>query len=385
MQFEVGKKYKLACGGYTTICDASDDGWAGGPVFVESGAGSWQMMVRYQAFLPNGDALQAPGYRVVSEWIDPVVPVESPDDWVVQDRVAYRHGVDERRWVVVETGLVHGSERNDWGPAGPCTPGVYHGRFLDASRKVRVELRCRRKDLPPVPDIVQDGRCVSCDEQAVPGTAGCGECNQFALESVGAPVEKWPRCFVCSRWGGRDSFVRYDRHDVCVWVDGCGREWPCSYDLDEFTPEYMKEVGWREVTEAEALAIVNKPIGAEPSGQVRTFASGATRNLDTNKYDYEGFLCPFVMKSFGAYMHSHRKQADGTIRDSDNWQKQIPLDVYMKSLLRHVRDVWETHRGGSPESPEDGHAIGLEEALNACLFNVQGYLHEVLKKERQDV
>jgi hypothetical protein len=75
-------------------------------------------------------------------------------------------------------------------------------------------------------------------------------------------------------------------------------------------------------------------------------------------------------------MHSHRQQTDGKLRASDNWTKGIPRDVYMKSIWRHFLDVWLSHRGYPTEA-------GLEEALCALLFNVQGYLHEVLKHERE--
>ncbi len=106
--------------------------------------------------------------------------------------------------------------------------------------------------------------------------------------------------------------------------------------------------------------------------KMREFATGATRNADADKYDYEGFLSPVVLERYAQYMHKHRKQADGQLRDSDNWQKGIPLEAYMKSLLRHVMDVWKEHRG-------HGTAEGLQEALCATVFNSMGYLHEVLK------
>lgn len=104
---------------------------------------------------------------------------------------------------------------------------------------------------------------------------------------------------------------------------------------------------------------------------MRTFESGATRNLDESKLDFEGFFSPLVMERFAEYMHKHRKQADGKLRDSDNWQKGIPLDAYMKSGYRHFFDWWKEHRGISTQE-------GLEDSLCALLFNVQGYLHECL-------
>ncbi len=112
---------------------------------------------------------------------------------------------------------------------------------------------------------------------------------------------------------------------------------------------------------------------------MRKFETGATRNDDSQKNDYEGFLSPLVIEAFGNYMTSHRKQADGTIRTSDNWQKGIPKDVYIKSMWRHFLDVWKLHRGYKVFSSEDGHEVNITEALCALLFNVQGNLHEELK------
>lgn len=70
-------------------------------------------------------------------------------------------------------------------------------------------------------------------------------------------------------------------------------------------------------------------------------------------------------------MARHQKQADGKLRASDNWQKGMPLDAYMKSGWRHFFDWWTEHRKlGSRE--------GLEDAICGLMFNLQGYLHEVL-------
>ena len=57
---------------------------------------------------------------------------------------------------------------------------------------------------------------------------------------------------------------------------------------------------------------------------MRNFDTGATRDNDDEKMDYEGFLSPIVLKEFGRYMHKHRKQTDGKFRESDNWQKGMP-------------------------------------------------------------
>jgi len=108
---------------------------------------------------------------------------------------------------------------------------------------------------------------------------------------------------------------------------------------------------------------------------MRKFETGATRNEDNSKLDYEGFLCPLVLERFATYMHKHRIQDDGSLRSSDNWQKGIPKEAYMKSGWRHFHDWWMEHRGH--ESRE-----GIEDALCGLLFNVQGYLHEILKEKK---
>ena len=108
---------------------------------------------------------------------------------------------------------------------------------------------------------------------------------------------------------------------------------------------------------------------------MRTFDTGATRDTDVDKFDYEGFNSPLVEHRFARYMHKHRKQADGGIRASDNWQKGIPKDAYMKSLHRHFMDLWLHHRGYHHLATEPD----IEEVLSAIRFNVNGYLHEVLK------
>ena len=104
---------------------------------------------------------------------------------------------------------------------------------------------------------------------------------------------------------------------------------------------------------------------------MRKFDSGATRDTDEGKLDFEGFLSPLVLRRFAQYMNFNRIQADGNLRDSDNWQKGIPKDAYMKSGWRHFFDWWRCHRHL---------AVGKQEALCALLFNVMGYLHEELRE-----
>jgi len=102
---------------------------------------------------------------------------------------------------------------------------------------------------------------------------------------------------------------------------------------------------------------------------IRTFETGAVRDTDTNKLDYDGFLSHKVLIRYAEYMNKHRVQSDGNIRSSDNWKKGIPKDQYMKSAWRHFVSVWSAHTDGQNN----------DEEVCALLFNMMGYLHENLK------
>ena len=123
----------------------------------------------------------------------------------------------------------------------------------------------------------------------------------------------------------------------------------------------------------ERLVATNKGVQIQlPTPIVRTFHTGANRDVDTNKYDYEAFLSPLVLEKFAEYMHKNRFLKDGSMRDGDNWQKGIPIDVYMKSLARHFMATWLKHRKGQPVEFDD---------LCAMMFNVQGLILEHLKAQ----
>lgn len=105
--------------------------------------------------------------------------------------------------------------------------------------------------------------------------------------------------------------------------------------------------------------------------KIRQFNTGATRDTDQGKLDYEGFLSPLVLQEYARYMTKHRKQSNGELRSSDNWQKGIPQEEYMKSGARHFMDWWLEHDGYKSRD-------GLMDALCGLMFNVQGYLFEEL-------
>lgn len=116
--------------------------------------------------------------------------------------------------------------------------------------------------------------------------------------------------------------------------------------------------------------------------KIRTFDTGATRDVDVGKLDYEGFLSPIVLERYAQYLHKHRIQSDGNLRDADNWQKGIPIKQYMKSKVRHLVFSWLLHRG-FPAIDDKGNKVDLEESLCAELFNTMGYLLEILKGKQK--
>lgn len=121
------------------------------------------------------------------------------------------------------------------------------------------------------------------------------------------------------------------------------------------------------------------------TGIIRKFSSGATRDTAEDKFDYEGFLSPAVLEAFASYMHFHRKQSDGSLRASDNWQAGIPVKELMKSLLRHVVDVWLIHRGYNAQRTEKGQVVtvSIMDALCGIIFNTFAYMHHLIQEKRK--
>lgn len=113
-------------------------------------------------------------------------------------------------------------------------------------------------------------------------------------------------------------------------------------------------------------------IDGQGKGGVRQFETGATRDVEAGKPDYEAFLSPLVIEAYGQYMNACRDTAAGR-RPGDNWQLGIALPAYMKSGWRHFFDWWKGHRAHDPE-------VELVIPLLAVIFNASGYLHELLKK-----
>jgi hypothetical protein len=120
-----------------------------------------------------------------------------------------------------------------------------------------------------------------------------------------------------------------------------------------------------------------------PMPLVRTFDTGATRDLDDTKDDPEGFYTPRVIHRFNQYMTHNRHLADGSVRDSDNWQRGIPREAYAKSLWRHHLAAWTEHRAWvSGDSAYDRDQLEVD--LCGVIFNAQGMLDTILKEKESD-
>lgn len=118
---------------------------------------------------------------------------------------------------------------------------------------------------------------------------------------------------------------------------------------------------------------------AETAKQMRDFATGAKRSSDAGKPDYWGFISHRAVKAFGEYMMRHQVCEDGSLRQSDNWKKGIPISSYQKSRSRHVRELEQMEELGTDLNDSGPESAAYEEALCALIFNAQGLLHERLK------
>jgi hypothetical protein len=74
-------------------------------------------------------------------------PVESPDDWVTQDRVPARPGIDQRAYLRATDTEV---DADGWMDAAAMqwSQMPIHGHRVNG---FTIQVRCRRRDLPPIP------------------------------------------------------------------------------------------------------------------------------------------------------------------------------------------------------------------------------------------
>jgi hypothetical protein len=98
--------------------------------------------------------------------------------------------------------------------------------------------------------------------------------------------------------------------------------------------------------------------------KVTKFASGAIRDIQTNKEDYIETISWRALRRFAVYM-TGKKSKYG----SGNFKKGIPITSYEQSLVRHLNKYLENkYEQGTREVNEDH--------LSAMVFNIFGIMHE---------
>lgn len=133
--------------------------------------------------------------------------------------------------------------------------------------------------------------------------------------------------------------------------------------------------------------------------KIRVFKGGATRDTSNGKFEPLGFIHPYCDYNFCQYMHKHRLQSNGELRDSDNWQSGFGKETLAHSFTRHVEDfkllhygffVYEDRNNGQAvrrvlneelkELPPNWKQITMTDALNGCRFNSEAYKLEHFKE-----
>ena len=152
----------------------------------------------------------------------------------------------------------------------------------------------------------------------------------------------------------------------------------------DFAADMAKKLAAQHIEDAKRFAAEHKEFSDEmtsepPGHEIRTFGSGATRDTDEGKLDFEAALSPIVVERFVQYMCKNKKQANGKIRECDNWQGLFGpahLNVCLKSAMRHMWSWWKAHRGYSV-------ADGLEDAVCGVIFNAMAYLFKILNERTE--
>lgn len=157
---------------------------------------------------------------------------------------------------------------------------------------------------------------------------------------------------------------------------GCGQVYLCiKNDTDVYLEEYKKHAAHcLRCDKLWEIDLQQYKTEVKKKSKIREFDTGATRDTSEGKQEYIGFNSPLADRRFAEYMTNHRKQTDGKMRCSSNWKKGIPKEAYKESAGRHWMDIrlhWDGHKVQNT----------LEDSLCAMRFNINGYLHEVLKEK----
>ncbi len=110
--------------------------------------------------------------------------------------------------------------------------------------------------------------------------------------------------------------------------------------------------------------------------KVTSFNTGAIRDIQDGKEDYLEGISWLALKRYAQYMDNKAKKYG-----RGNWQKGIPPESYLMSMLRHIQKFISEWNYGICEEKDDH--------LSAITFNVFGLMHELElykhKKGRFDI
>lgn len=103
---------------------------------------------------------------------------------------------------------------------------------------------------------------------------------------------------------------------------------------------------------------------------IRNFDTGAIRDTEDNKEDYNETISWTAFKRYAQYMTGKKKKYG-----AGNFKKGIPIESYERSLLRHVQKYMENKY-------EDGIVERDEDHIAAIVFNAFGIMHEEEMKKK---
>ena len=101
------------------------------------------------------------------------------------------------------------------------------------------------------------------------------------------------------------------------------------------------------------VLLSEKPVPEEAFSVFADVVAMQKETVELEKKIDAGVHLDQVLERYAEYMNDARVQADGSLRDSDNWQKGMPLSAYMKSGWRHFLTWWKYHRFEGDDDMEE--------------------------------
>lgn len=109
---------------------------------------------------------------------------------------------------------------------------------------------------------------------------------------------------------------------------------------------------------------------------MRKFKGGATRGNADGKINY-AHSSALAERVWCEYMHQHRIQEDGKLREPDNYKKGMDVESYRTGLAGHNKDIELLLEGHKVF--EKGKEVTPFDAIMASKFNLQGLIIELMR------